>query len=321
MNWLRLLWLRRRLYGELSEEIREHLEEKIEELVAGGMSRKEAGYLARREFGNLSLVEQDTRKVWRWAAVEDFLSDVRYGLRMLRKNPGFTAVAVLTLALGIGATTAIFSVVNTVLLHPLPYPESERIVSISRFGVGNSMPMFTYWAQNNPGFEDLAAYTASIGMNLEGRDKVELAKATKASRDYFRLFGANPLLGRTFSEEEDRPGGPRVLVTSYGFWQQRFGAAPSVVGETITLGGASYTVVGVLSPQFQPQPPIDVWVPLQADASSTDQAHVLTVCGRLPLGATLKLANSWMAVIGKRYVETHPEQLGNDDKIQVSFLE
>jgi putative ABC transport system permease protein len=320
MMWLKQFLSRRRVYRELSEEIQAHLDEKIEELVAGGMSREEAGFAARREFGNVTLVEQDVRKAWRWPAVEDFLSDIRFGLRMLRKNPGFALVAVLTLALGIGATTAIFSVVNTVLLHPLPYPDADRVVHISRTGVGSSMPMFTYWLQNNPGFETLAAYTAPIGMNLDGGDKVELAKATKASRDYFRLFGANPILGRTFTEEEDRPGGPRALVMSYGLWQQRFGGEPSIVGKAITLGGASYTIVGVVSPQFKPEPPTDVWEPLQADVNSTDEAHVLTVCGRLPAGATLAQANSWMVVVGKRYVETHPRQLGNDDKVQVTFL-
>jgi putative ABC transport system permease protein len=320
MTRLKQLFLRRRVYAELSEEIRAHLEERVEELVAGGMPREVAGFAARREFGSVTLIEWDGRKAWGWAAFEEFFADVRYGLRMLRKNPGFAVVAVLTLALGIGATTAIFSVVDTVLLHPLPYPDADRVVNISRTGVGSSMPMFTYWAQNNPGFADLAAYTAPIGMNLEGADKLELAKATKASRNYFRLFGANPLLGRSFTEEEDRPGGPGVLVMSYGLWQRRFGGEPSIVGKAITLGGASYTVIGVASPQFKPEPPTDAWVPLQADVNSTDQAHVLTVCGRLPSGATLALANSWMRVVGKRYVETHPEQLGNDDKIQVTFL-
>jgi predicted permease len=320
MIWLRQRFSRRRLYGELTEEIRAHLEEKIEELVAGGMSRKEAAAAARREFGNVTLAEEDSREIWRWSFIENFLTDVRYGLRMLCKNPGFTAVAVLTLALGIGATTATFTVVNTVLLHALPYPDSDRIVNISRFGVGSSMPMFTYWAQNNPGFDELAAYTSAIGMNLDGGDRVELVQATRASRNYFRLFGASPLVGRNFTAEEDRPGGPGALVMSYGLWQRRFGGEASTVGKAITLGGASYTVVGVLSPQFKSQPPTDVWVPLQADVNSTDQAHVLTVCGRLPAEATLAAASSWMAVIGKRYVETHPEQLGNDDKIQVSFL-
>src|ERR1700686_304319 len=220
MNWLKQLFSRHRLYGDLSKEIREHLEEKIEELVAGGMSRKEATAAARREFGNVALIEEDGREIWRWSSIENFLTDVRYGLRMLRKNPGFTALAVLTLALGIGATTAIFTVVNTVLLHALPYPDSERIVNISRFGVGSCVPMFTYWVQNNPGFEEIAAYTSAIGMNLDGGDKVELVQATRASRNYFRLFGASPLVGRNFTAEEGRLGGPGALVMSYGLWQR-----------------------------------------------------------------------------------------------------
>ena len=120
MGWLKKLFFRRRMYAELSEEIREHLEEKVEELVGGGMLRKDAEAAARREFGNVTLVEEDGRSVWRWAWIEDFLSDVRYGLRGLRKNPGFTAIAILTLALGIGATTAIYSVTYATLLAPLP---------------------------------------------------------------------------------------------------------------------------------------------------------------------------------------------------------
>jgi predicted permease len=248
------------------------------------------------------------------------IQDARYGLRQLRRSPGFTAVTVLTLALGIGATTAIFTVVNTVLLRPLPYPDSGRIVNIGRFGAGgdysNNLPMFTFWQQNNPGFGDLAAYRdAANSVNLSGGDSPELVQALKVSRNYFRLFGASPIQGRTFTSAEDKPGGPNVLVMSFGLWQRRFGADPSTLGKAITLGGASYTVIGVLSPQFQPYPSVEVWIPLQADPNSTDQAHILMVAGRLPRGTTLAQANSWMKVLGKRYVEAHPEQLGNDEKV------
>jgi len=250
--------------------------------------------------------------------VNALLQDLRYGFRMLAKSPGFTAVAVLTLALGIGANTAMFTVVNTVLLHPLPYPDSGRIVNIARQGGGPaSVPMFTYWQQSNALFEDLTACDFAGGLNLSGGDRPELVQALKASRNYFRLFGANPILGRTFTAEEDRPGGTHVVLMGYGLWQRRFGGAASILGKTITLGGAPYSVIGILSPSFQPYPPVDVWMPLQADPSSTNQAHTLLVSGRLPGGKTLAEANSQMSVIGKQYVQAHPEQLGNDDKIQV----
>ena len=245
--------------------------------------------------------------------------DLKFGLRMLAKNPGFTAVAVLTLALGIGANTAMFTVVNTVLLHPLPYPDSGRIVNIARQGGGNdSVPMFTYWQQENSLFQDLTAYDfTAMGLNLSGGDRPELVQGIHVSRNYFRLFGAKPILGRTFAAEEDQPGGAHVVVMSYGLWQRRFGGVPSILGKTISLGGAPYTLIGILSPKFQSYPPVDVWMALQADASSTNQAHYLTVSGRLPSGKTLAEANAQMAVIGKQYAQAHPEQLGEDDKIQV----
>jgi predicted permease len=255
--------------------------------------------------------------------IENLLQDVRYGLRMLVKNPGFTAMAALTLTLGIGATTAIFTVVNAVLFHPLPYPNSGRIVDILRQnGTGNSLPMFAFWQQNNPCFDDLAAYgTGASSVNLRGGDRPELVQALKVSENYFRLFGANPVLGRTFTAEEDRPGGPQALVMSYGLWQRRFGGEPAILGKAITLGGAPYTVVGVLSPRFKPYPPTEVWIPLQADPNSTDQAHILTVAGRLRYGTRLVQANSEMAAVGKRYVQAHREQLGNDDKLKVTPMQ
>jgi putative ABC transport system permease protein len=316
----RSLFRKGRVEQELGDELRFHLERLIEEKIGKGMTREEARYAAMRELGGMEEIKEECRDMRRVSYLENFSQDLRYGVRMLAKSPSFTAVAVLTLALGIGANTAIFSVVNAVLLQPLPYPDSDRIVNIlPRPCCADSTPMFTYWEQNNAGFEDLTAYgdQAYAAINLNGGDKPELVEARKASLNYFRLFGANPTLGRTFSPEEDRPGGPRVLVMSYGLWQRRFSGDPAILGKPITMGGARYTVIGVLSPRFKPFPPAEVWIPLQADPNSTDQAHILMVAGRLRPGVTLARANTWMAVIEKRYVQTHPQQVGNDAELQV----
>ncbi|MGD0049565.1 MAG: ABC transporter permease [Bryobacteraceae bacterium] len=169
--------------------------------------------------------------------MESFLSNLKHSLRMLRQSPSFTVTAVAALALGIGANTAIFTVINSVIFQPLPYPDSDRIVNVGRPGGGSvSEPLFAYWAQNNPGFEDLAAYHAGASMNLNGGDKPELVETVTASRSYFRLFGARPILGRTFTAEEDAPGGPRALVLGCGLWR-RLGADPAIPGKTIVLGG------------------------------------------------------------------------------------
>jgi putative ABC transport system permease protein len=251
------------------------------------------------------------------------LADLRHALRVLIKSPGFTIAALAAIALGIGANTAIFTVINAVLLHPLPYPDSDRIVSISRVGGGTaSPPMYAYWQQNNPCFDDLSAYTSATGgQNLTGGDRPELVQSLRVSKNYFRLFGANPILGRVFTAEEDRPGGPQALVMSFGLWQRRFGGDPSIVGKTLTVGSVPYPVAGVLSPHFQSYPPADVFVPLQADPNSTNQARILTVAGRLRNGVTLAGANAQMGVLGKRYTQTHPDSIGNDDKVRVTPLQ
>ncbi len=319
MKW----WRRKREFeAEMGEELRDHLERQAAANLVAGMAPEEARRQARLQLGGVEGVKESCREERRGFWVETLWADVRYGFRVLRRSPGFTIVAVLTLALGIGANTAIFSVVNTVLLQSMPYPHSDRIVVIHRPDLGDEAePIFIFLKENNSGFEDLSAYQSGIGMNLDTGDKPELIEATKASRNYFRLFGATPLLGRIFADEEDQPRGPRVAVISYGLWQRRFGGEASILGKTVRLGGAVYAVIGVLSPSFKANPPADVWIPLQPDRDSTNQAHILTVAGRLSRGITLAQARAQVGVIGRRYVASHPEQLGMDGLLRVTPMQ
>src|SRR6266849_1414997 len=271
MSWLKQLFSRRRLFGDLSEEIREHLEEKVEELMAGGMSTEEATYATRREFGNVTLVEQDSRTVWRWAAIEDFFTDVRFGARMLRKNPGFAAVVIVTLALGIAANTTIFSAVNGWMLRPPKIKDPSRVVMIFSTnptkGLGwdqnpISVPDFIAWREQNHAFEDMVASQGS-DFALTGEGEPERLEGMRVSASYFNLLGVSAALGRNFLPGEDQPGNDQVVILSGGLWQRRFASNPKVLGETVRFNGDSYKVVGVLPRDYQlghygPQ----LWTPL-----------------------------------------------------------
>ncbi|MGB6431290.1 MAG: ABC transporter permease [Candidatus Acidiferrales bacterium] len=311
MNWFTKLFSRRR-YDDISEEIREHLDEKVDELVAGGMSRADAMAAARRQFGNVALIEERTREVWRWAWLENLFADVRYALRMLRKSPGFTVVAILTLALGIGANTAIFSVVNAVLLQPLAYPNPDRLVELelsSPQGNGNitSIPKFNIWREQTQVFDSVAAYDLSgPGINLIAGDRPEQLKGIHASADYFQVFGAPVALGRTYTDDEDRPGGPAVVVISNGLWRSTFGGDPNIIGRTIDLGGDPYTVIGVLGPTFASDPVSDLWLPLKADPNSIDQGHYLRSTARLKPGVTLAQAQAAMKLAADEFNRKFP---------------
>jgi predicted permease len=285
MMWLKRLFSRGRLYGELSDEIRGHLEERIEELVARGMSRKEAPAAARREFGSVTLAEDDSRAVWRWASAEEIFLDVRYGLRTLARNPGFTAVAVLTLALGIGANTAIFSLMNAVLLRNLPVKNQSQLVL---FGAGKwggimdevpnrswqlfSYPFYREVQAANSVFSDVTAVssmTNEVHGTIGESTETEAIDARLVSGSYFSVLGVNPILGRTFTADDDRiPGGSPVAVASYAWWKRRFGTDPSVLGKKISIGSTVYTVIGVAPQEFfgttVGESP-DVWIPLSME--------------------------------------------------------
>src|SRR5450759_447541 len=209
--------------------------------------------------------------------MENYLADLRHAFRVLRKSPGFTLVAIAALALGIGANTAIFSVINVVLLMPLPYPQPDRIMQVARGfpdfqGGGNSssIPKFNAWKKNDV-FESMAAYDFSgPGMNVGGVDHPEQVKGIHVSSEFFRVFGVSPVLGRAFTAEEDMPSGPKVAVISYQLFSLRLGGDLRLVGTPIQIAGEPVTVLGVLPATFKSDPPADIFIPLQADPNSTN---------------------------------------------------
>jgi putative ABC transport system permease protein len=244
--------------------------------------------------------------------METFLLNLRYALRALAKSPGFAAVAIITLALGIGANTTIFSVVNSVLLQPLSYPEPNRLVELEGTSPqGNfdatSIPKFNAWRDQTQVFDSVAAYDfAGPGINLTGGDRPEQLKGIRVSKDYFRVFGAPMALGRTFSADEDRPGGPAVAVISNGLWRSRYGSDPGIINRTIDLGGEPYSVIGVLGPTFTSDPPSDIWLPLKPDPNSVDQGHYLRGTARLKPGITLAQAQAAMKLAAEQFKRKFP---------------
>jgi putative ABC transport system permease protein len=315
MKWIKRLFSRRRLYRDLSEEIREHLEQKVEELVAGGMSREEAEYLARREFGNVTLMERDSREVWRWSWMEDFLTDVRYGLRGLRKNPGFTAVAILTLALGIGANTAIFSVVNAVLLRPLPFQNAGRLVrAFGTFPISNesdvSPPDFLDYRAQNHVFDHLEGLIdGNTIFNLAGSDKPTQVKGTVVTAGFFDLLGIQPLLGRTFVAADEGVSRPQVVVLSHQLWRERFGGDASAIGKSVVLDGSRMTVVGVLREDVPLFSDGDLWIPapFEVTGMKSREARFLRVYGVLKAGTTMAQAQAELDTISARLTKQYPD--------------
>src|SRR5262245_1493040 len=250
------------------------------------------------------------------------MSDLRYALRGVFKNPRFSLVAVGALALGIGANAAIFSVVNAVLLQPLPYRDADRLLRLCREfqgtpGCASSIPKYTAWARAQA-FDAVAAYDfAGPGMNLGGGDRPEQVKGIHVSEGYFRVFGTNAVLGRTFTREEDSPGGPRVVVISHRLWYTHFSRDRHIAGTCIALNGDSYTVIGLLPYRFRSEPPSDVYIPLQADPNSTNQGHYLSVAAHLKPGVTLESARAELRVIGDQFRKANPKWMGDIEQAGV----
>jgi putative ABC transport system permease protein len=317
MNWLKQLFSRRRLYSDLSDEIHGHLDEKIEELVATGMSRKDATAAARCEFGNVALIQENSREVWRWSSIEKLVADLRFGLRVLRKNPGFTAVAVLTLTLGIGSTAAIFSVVDAVLLRPLPYRDPSRLVTLYEDRTRDGFPRKEFTPANYADcktqtqiFDEVSAIDEDFfNLTMVGGDPERLI-GEKVTWNLLPMLGASPILGLVFLPEEDRPGFEHEVVISYRLWQGRFGADPSIVGRDLLLNGRKYAVVGVMPHGFSfPDKDVDLWTPIaftSAQLASRGE-HYLLVVARLQPGISVKRANTEVQVVAQCLIRQYPE--------------
>ena len=248
---------------ELSEEIRAHLEEKVAELVANGMPRDEATAAARREFGNVGLIEEDSREVWRWMFVETLIADFRYGARMLLRNPGFAIVVALTLALGIGVNTAIFSVVESVLLRPLPYHNPDRLFAIwanskEEGRMGGSMPEFQDYKDQNRSFQQIVNLLPRFTYKLDGQGEPRLVICTGMSFDFFPMLGVKPLVGRLYTPEEYHVDGVQVVI-SHKFWREQLGGDPNVIGRVLNFDGTAQTIIGVMPSMPDLFPDTDVW--------------------------------------------------------------
>jgi putative ABC transport system permease protein len=314
---MRLPWRRRE--EELDEEIEGHLRMAIRERVERGETTEQARAATLREFGSVTLVKEVTREMWGWAWLVQFKQDLGFGLRMMRRNPGFTFVAVVALALGVGANTAIFSVVNTVLLRPLPFKDPSRLVVLWEDNTKQGFPRnsvspanFADYRDQNQVFQGMAAFTPR-SFNLTGEGEPERIDGLRVSANLLTLLGVTPQLGRPFTGEEDRPGAARAVILGDRLWRRRFGSDPSVVGKTVTLDGNGYTVVGVMPPGFQfrgafPDAKDDLLVPLvfgPKEAASRGN-HYLEAVARLKDGVTLEQARAEMTTIAERLQRQYP---------------
>jgi putative ABC transport system permease protein len=309
-------WWRKQRNEELNEEIQSHLELAARENMESGLTPEDAQTAARHEFGSIALAEEVTRDIWGGRWFEDLLQDLRYAARMLRKSPGFTAVAALTLALGIGANAAIFSVVNAVVLAPLAYPHADRLVELElTFPDGNqkavSVSHFNIWLRQTQAFDAIAAYDFSgPGINLTGNGLPEQLKGIRASASYFDVYSVPMARGRAYTAQEDVFNGPNVVVISNGLWRGRFGGDPNIIGRTIELGGEANTIVGVTGPTFHSDAQLDVWLPLRPDPSSTDQVGSLMCTALLKSGVTFAQAQAAMKLAAAEFRQKFPGDTG-----------
>jgi len=327
-SWWRALTGQSRLAVEMAAEMDSHIERYAADLVARGVEPGEARRQARMEFGSAAAAAEECREAvgMRWP--DEFARDLRYAVRVLRKSPTFTAAAVATLALCIGANTAIFSVVDAVLLRPLPYAHPEQLFSVARHfhGKGSDGYQMNLWGGAWEAVRDNAAYVdasvfsdGSMGVNFAAGGRVEYVKQQRVSAGFFRVLGIAPLIGREFSANEDRQGGPAVAVLSYALWKRAFHADPSIVGRAVDLRGEPHTIVGVLPANFQSIVPADLWTPLRPSRSGEGGGSNYAIVTRLRSGTTWAQANGQIEAVGAPVLRAFGQDPSTERLRLVSF--
>ena len=307
--------------NEMDAELRFHMEAYTEDLVHNGVSRAEALRRARIEFGGIERVKEEGREARGARIVETLLQDLRYGARMLRKSSGFTMVAVLTLALGIGANTAIFSLVDGILLRPLPFIAPQNLVSIT-----GTFPKGAFAAMREQVQSvDTAAYFEGHEFNLTGRGDPLRLSGVLVSAEFFSILGARPELGRAFYPGEDTAGRDNYVILSHSLWEQRFGADPSILGHSIELEGVSREVIGVMPAEFTfPSGKTQVWLPLHNDPRNTVAywaGDFMPIIGRLRPGSTIPRARAEIRMFQSRVLKLFPWPMPSDWNADISIVE
>jgi putative ABC transport system permease protein len=341
MNWLREVARRLRMFvhrrqfdADLEEEMQLHLELRQKEHLESGMTADSARASARRRFGNVTALREKSRMAWGWEWFEHLALDVRHSLRMLRKSPGFTFVAVLTLALGIGANAAIFSVVNGILLRPLPYHAPNRLTVVwekNSDGTPDNVGYATYldWKAQNHSFEQLALYTSWQPVLQTGEP--EQLNGLRVTSNYFRTLGIHPELGRDFLPEEDNPASLRVVILSHSLWGRKFNSDPNIVGKSVAMNAMSYTVVGVLPASYESlmnQDPrggsVEIWRVLGYDVSqpwACRTCHHLVAIGRVRDGVDFAQAKAEMDTISAALMRAYPKEYSAEGVILTPLVE
>ena len=317
---LRMLFGRNKADRQLQEELRFHLDQQIRENIAAGMSPHEARQTALRAFGNPTLLREQARATWSWNWLESLLRDFRYGVRTLRRTPSFAVMAILVMALGIGANVALFTIVRSVLLKPLPFRDPGRLMRLYERTLDDQFPfnqnaagVYAEWKKENKSFTALGI-CGYAGYNLSGTggQLPETVRAATFSWDFLPLLGVEPALGRNFGQADDKPSAQGTVMLSWGLWKRRFGGDPSILGHTILLDAKAYTVIGVMPAWFAyPEQAIQLWTPVYYKESPKLMAalddHDFRVIGRLRDGVTPQQAVTELSLITKRLHDEHAD--------------